>query len=717
MGKTLVKTIDGSYFLLGGKTRGFKVPKVLPELALFDAEEVKEEPPPPPKKKKVKKFHYTKPWEGTYGKFLEMFGNIYTHKPMDVETFGLDIELGNIYLRYRPETEDTTWSAYHLDENKLYITKWNVGGKKITPTAGLKNIRQVYQKLLNNIQSDKNAGRFIPWIEEPEEEVKPEPEEHKDTRGCEDPTCSWCHPQAKKTPTTGMWCPLCRNSYHNWDNCPTHKVYDLLPHTQNDWTTEFCDRCGDINHATEDCDFVSPVYCPTCGKTHMPDDCQVNKVAKSSMGNIMTAPWVDRGITVNLAEEYRANSPIDQTTPVEALWPIDNMDWDPLTANANLILLEFVAGNGRNVTPDIDLPNRTELLRRAQSLLDDLLNYIDPRLQAYTDMVVGGELRHHRAVGGTALPGPHQRPQAWKAWKQLRKIVGSQALLDAVVLFEDFGGGSFGGMKWAVPCKLLWMRETGKISPLIFCDKIFDLQHNGGSLLNKVAWKRNRRGESIELIKNWLGPARAMDPPDWPAICWFADEEVVRLFREYWGLSNRYARLSGFEQEEIPRPRYCDSSVSYRPAKKLKKVKVGSMQGGIYSGDLWDFNLPYLDKAIQDRMFGDLTCPVDGGSGSYYCEHSGGCLTAPNGIHEPDQLHFCGSQMYNCDSCGVYMCPLHEFTQCEGCDDGNANTNPHYVGKKSVPAKYLNASNSTYNTNWTVMSTSSVDYSNNPKEF
>jgi len=144
----------------------------------------------------------------------------------------------------------------------------------------------------------------------------------------------------------------------------------------------------------------------------------------------------------------------------------------------------------------MDLSIEEEDEGRFQELMDWLL----PQFLRYTDMAVGGELRHAANLlkSGSRVPKPlayalttgkipQGRHEAWKAWKFFRKTHGSQALRWATMTFPKFKGGAFGGKPWANIAKVLWMYETGTLTPVTFVDTCWGLQHNGGCYFDK-AW-------------------------------------------------------------------------------------------------------------------------------------------------------------------------------------------------------------------------------------
>ena len=128
-----------------------------------------------------------------------------------------------------------------------------------------------------------------------------------------------------------------------------------------------------------------------------------------------------------------------------------------------------------------------------------LMDYLLPQFVAYTDMAVGGELRHSRAkVPSNQLPTPLRRAladstlpsnrwEAWRGWHRFRKHYGTLALEWAEEVFPSFSGGGFGGKKWANIASILRMYETDDLTPLMFVDTCWGLQHNGGAYFDK-AW-------------------------------------------------------------------------------------------------------------------------------------------------------------------------------------------------------------------------------------
>jgi len=121
----------------------------------------------------------------------------------------------------------------------------------------------------------------------------------------------------------------------------------------------------------------------------------------------------------------------------------------------------------------------------------------------YTDMVVGGELRHavHKVKAKGEIPPrlsgalksvlrTGSRHEAWVAWYYLRLTYGSAALRWAEETFKLFVKGGYGGPAWAGIATHLRKWEEGRdnYNDLIFVDFCWGLEHNGGNYFNKL-WK------------------------------------------------------------------------------------------------------------------------------------------------------------------------------------------------------------------------------------
>lgn len=152
-------------------------------------------------------------------------------------------------------------------------------------------------------------------------------------------------------------------------------------------------------------------------------------------------------------------------------------------AAADFYLLENLAAGG-------DEEARRTLARHEEELAKEF--------SCYLDVAVGGELRYaRRHLGEDALPkelrcyfgeiGAGHRGKAWMVWTVVRRAIGLRALALAEEIFtmEDWGE-NFGGSAWACVSRLLRSYLEGDLMPRIFVDQCLSLEHNTGSVFNKL---------------------------------------------------------------------------------------------------------------------------------------------------------------------------------------------------------------------------------------
>ena len=143
-----------------------------------------------------------------------------------------------------------------------------------------------------------------------------------------------------------------------------------------------------------------------------------------------------------------------------------------------------------------------------QKHLDKRANVLSFQFARYTDMAVGGELRHTRRFIDDSKIDESQVPfrlrealrdstlacttsnvsrhSAWQGWYHFRRVWGKVAIKWAVDTYQLEGwNAGYGGHKWATIAETLYMYETGKITQNSFIDTCFGLQHNNGNYFNK----------------------------------------------------------------------------------------------------------------------------------------------------------------------------------------------------------------------------------------
>jgi len=272
--------------------------------------------------------------------------------------------------------------------------------------------------------------------------------------------------------------------------------------------------------------------------------------------------WVTGGQYLHLW--VTETSSINASDGIQA-WGVDPQQFSPPQAMADYYLLEAIS-HGIPNSPGRALARDASLLilnDEAASMFNTLVRTHAGPFARYLDAIVGGELRHHsifkRGVGGYRYSGHPSmmkecRHQTWAIWHHIRSIVGTAALHEASRLFSSFGSSSnIGGPRWRTFSDLLISYETGKITDAQFLDRLFTLQHNGGSVFNKVTWA----GEGLQVMSTKIGPAHSQAPePDWPVLLRYGSPEVNRLFADWWGAANKARRVNGLPYEPRPSTRY-----------------------------------------------------------------------------------------------------------------------------------------------------------------
>jgi hypothetical protein len=171
------------------------------------------------------------------------------------------------------------------------------------------------------------------------------------------------------------------------------------------------------------------------------------------------------------------------------LWGLNNPNWNLPKMAADYYLLNLgVVVNEEKFQPYLD---------RCSKILAE-------QFSRYTDMALGGELRHTRNSYGIPKPlkdalsdktiirssSGGSRAEAWEGWFWFRSRWGLLALRWARDMFNDNGKWSngYGGEKWGTIANTLYLYESDEISAQTFIDTCWGLQHNGGLYFNKW-WK------------------------------------------------------------------------------------------------------------------------------------------------------------------------------------------------------------------------------------
>ena len=142
------------------------------------------------------------------------------------------------------------------------------------------------------------------------------------------------------------------------------------------------------------------------------------------------------------------------------------------------------------------------------------VDFLTDQFSSYTDMAVGGELRHMRGKYTPKKYGsplaqalwkghiPSSRSEAWAAWMTFRLRHGDVALDWAQTAFNTHAGGGYGGKKGANIAKVLAMFKRGELRRSLFVETCWGLEHNGGCYFNKVWSSYQGLKHVLDLNKN-----------------------------------------------------------------------------------------------------------------------------------------------------------------------------------------------------------------------
>jgi hypothetical protein len=127
----------------------------------------------------------------------------------------------------------------------------------------------------------------------------------------------------------------------------------------------------------------------------------------------------------------------------------------------------------------------------AAEALDELVRDLAPEFAQYLDMACGGELRH-ASTWPCELPAcpvlgrGNDRSVAWRDWLAWKTPVYRAEY--AATAFEEASWPSrnYGGEPWVVIAVTLHEFLSKQVSSEMFIDRVWNLQHHGGIVLNKI---------------------------------------------------------------------------------------------------------------------------------------------------------------------------------------------------------------------------------------
>ena len=150
--------------------------------------------------------------------------------------------------------------------------------------------------------------------------------------------------------------------------------------------------------------------------------------------------------------------------------------------------------------------------KRYKPYLDKHTFILVDQFTRYTDMAIGGEIRHvqdkmditprlREAIGNGTIYG--SRNSAWEGWYWFRQQYGTLALRWLVNVYnEDWRWKpGYGGEAWGKIANTLLMFEDGEITPHSFVDTCWGLEHNGGGYFDKW-WETMHIKKILDLNQN-----------------------------------------------------------------------------------------------------------------------------------------------------------------------------------------------------------------------
>lgn len=188
---------------------------------------------------------------------------------------------------------------------------------------------------------------------------------------------------------------------------------------------------------------------------------------------------------------------------------------------------------------------QVEFSQVAKEKLQTMANKYVPQLETYLDMALGGELRYcyssldtdvdgldvfKEAMGTDFLDFPSPPPvhhhgsrsAAWEEWItwETPKVRAAYAHTHFNSSYLWGSGGGYGGRAWGDIANVLLLRVRDNINPVMWMDRVFNVQHNGGCCLNKL-WNVNK-------MTVYVLPAHGND--DYSTLLAHASPEVRQLW-------------------------------------------------------------------------------------------------------------------------------------------------------------------------------------------
>lgn len=197
-----------------------------------------------------------------------------------------------------------------------------------------------------------------------------------------------------------------------------------------------------------------------------------------------------------------------------------------------------------------EMPNHImKLSAKAERLQNKLVFKWTPIFWSYGALAFASELAYLRSADSFAKKGETlSRETILGAFAAMEKSFGPESWAEHVPdLFDPKNAswsGAYGGSSWA-ECALQYKRLVqDKITPKLFVDRVFTLQHNTSTFLNKVIWYSklptkdeygcwDNSGLEAPLYQiKYVLNAHAED--DYRTLLEHASDKVKKLWNRYW---------------------------------------------------------------------------------------------------------------------------------------------------------------------------------------
>lgn len=195
-----------------------------------------------------------------------------------------------------------------------------------------------------------------------------------------------------------------------------------------------------------------------------------------------------------------------------------------------------------------------------QEKFEEFAQVLAKQIAVYLDAAIGGELRHKSFAGMTK---DTNRSIARREWRDRRLREGHTLLFGGRNCFHNSKWkGSFGGPLWGAIADLLCDHLSGKTSTTMFVDTAFGLEHNTGTVFDKIGkyWTQ----------KNLKHVLNANLSQDWEVLLKNSSEWAKEMFT-YWLGSEDTIKVEGIEHS---RPRIVSSLIN-------KKMIIAGMNAKV----------------------------------------------------------------------------------------------------------------------------------------